>query len=70
MGRKGKVIVRDRKQPVSGSARVMPTPAAAEVQAGIPYVFNVSHFAAAWRLGGYPTPLWRSDPRSHQSRLL
>jgi len=56
MGRKGQVIVRDRKQPVSGLGRVMPTPAAAEVQAGIPYVFNVSHFAAAWRLGGIRPP--------------
>lgn len=51
MGRKGQIIVRDRKQPVSGLGRLMPKPAAAEVQAGIPFVFNVSHFAAAWRRG-------------------
>lgn len=50
MGRKGQVIVRDRKQPVSGLGRLMPKPAAAEVEAGIPYVFNVNHFAAAWRI--------------------
>ncbi|KAB7744157.1 DUF3644 domain-containing protein [Nostocoides sp. F2B08] len=49
MGRKGQVIVRHRRQPVSGLGRLMPKPAAAEVEAGIPYVFNLNHFAAAWR---------------------
>lgn len=49
MGRKGQVIVRDRKQPVSGHGRLMPKPATAEVEAGIPYIFNLNHFAAAWR---------------------
>jgi hypothetical protein len=49
MGRKGQVIVRDRKQPVSGLGRLMPKAAAAEVQAGLPFVFNLNHFAAAWR---------------------
>ncbi len=52
MGRKGQVIVRDRKQPVSGLGRLMPKPAAAEVEAGIPFVFNVSHFTSAWKRGG------------------
>lgn len=51
MGRKGQVIVRDRKQPVSGLGRLMPKPAAAEVEAGIPFVFNLNHFAAAWKRG-------------------
>lgn len=49
MGRRGQVIVRDRKQPVSGLGRLMPKPAAAEVQAGIPFVFNQNHFTAAWK---------------------
>lgn len=62
MGRKGQVIVRDRKQPVSGLGRLMPKPAAAAVEAGIPYKFNVTHFAAAWKragirpAGGDPNP--------------
>lgn len=51
MGRKGQVIVRDRKQPVSGLGRVMPKRAAAEVQAEIPYLFNLNHFAATWKRG-------------------
>lgn len=49
MGSRGQVIVRDRMQPVSGLGRFMPTPAAAEVQAGIPFIFNQHHFTAAWR---------------------
>lgn len=51
MGRKGQVIVRDRKQPVSGLGRLMPKPAAAEMEAGIPFVFNLNHVAAAWKRG-------------------
>jgi len=60
MGRKGQVIVRDRKHPVSGLGRLMPRPAALEVQAGIPFVFNLNHFAAAWRRGKIRPP--HDDP--------
>lgn len=49
LGRRGQVITRDRKQPVSGLGRLMPKPAAAAVQAGIPFVFNLNHFTAAWK---------------------
>lgn len=60
MGRKGQVIVRDRKQPVSGLGRLMPKPAAAEVEAGIPFVFNLAHFTAAWKRGKVRPP--NGDP--------
>ncbi|WP_052676372.1 DUF3644 domain-containing protein [Microbacterium hydrocarbonoxydans] len=49
MGRRGQVIVRDRKQPVSGLGKVMPKPASTMIQEGIPFIFNLNHFAAAWR---------------------
>lgn len=49
MGRKGQVIVRDRKQPVSGLGRLMPKAATAEVEVGLPYVFNMGHFTQAWK---------------------
>lgn len=49
MGRRGQVIVRDRKQPISGLGRRMPKPAAAEIEAAIPFVFNQSHFTAGWK---------------------
>ncbi len=52
LGRRGQVITRDRKVAVSGLGRLMPTKAAQEVQAAIPYVFNVSHFTAAWKQEG------------------
>lgn len=60
MGRKGQVIIRDRKQPVSGLGRLMPKPAAAEVEVGIPFVFNLNHFAAAWKRGKVRPPY--NDP--------
>jgi hypothetical protein len=37
------------EQPVSGLGRLMPKAATAEVQAGLPFTFNLNHFAAAWR---------------------
>ena len=49
MGRRGQVIVREQKRPVSGLGRLMPKPAAAEVEAGIPFAFNQAHFTAAWK---------------------
>lgn len=47
MGKKGQVIIKDRRQPVSGVGRLMPKAAAAEVEAGIPFHFNVGHFTEA-----------------------
>lgn len=49
MGRTGQVIVRDRYQPVSGADDLLPKLAALEVQAALPYIFNVNHFTAAWK---------------------
>lgn len=49
MGRRGQVVVREQKRPVSGLGRLMPKAAAAEVQGDIPFVFNVNHFTAAWK---------------------
>lgn len=60
LGRRGQVIVRDRNQPVSGLGRLMPKPAAAEVETAIPFVFNLNHFAAAWRRKNVRPP--KDDP--------
>lgn len=62
MGRKGQVIVRDRKQPVSGLGRLMPKPAAAEVEAGIPFLFNIAQFTAAWKRGKVRPPAGDLNP--------
>lgn len=62
MGRKGQVIVRDRRQPVSGLGRLMPKAATAEVQANIPFIFNMAHFAAAWKRGKVRPPHGDSNP--------
>lgn len=62
MGRRGQVIVRDRRQPVSGLGRLMPKPAAAEVESGILFVFNLNHFAAAWKREGVRPPAGDHHP--------
>lgn len=49
LGRRGQVIVREKKRPVSGLGRLMPKAVTTKVQAGIPYIFNLNHFAAAWK---------------------
>lgn len=49
LGRRGQVIIRDRKQPVSGVGKLMPTPAAAAVEAELPFIFNVNHFTEVWK---------------------
>lgn len=62
LGRRGQVITRDRKQPVSGLGRLMPKPAAAEVQAAIPFIFNLSHFTSSWKRKKIRPPSGDSDP--------
>lgn len=49
LGRKGQVVVRDRPQPVSGIGMLMPKVAAGEVEDGLPYIFNMNHFVAAYK---------------------
>lgn len=65
LGRRGQVITRDRKQPVSGLGRLMPKPAAAQVEAGIPFVFNQNHFTAAWKRKRIRPP--KGDPDPHHT---
>lgn len=65
LGRRGQVITRDRKQPVSGLGRLMPKPAAEQVEEGIPYVFNQSHFTAAWKRKGIRPK--KGDPDPHRT---
>lgn len=62
LGRRGQVVTRDRKQPVSGLDRLMPKPATIEVEAGIPFVFNLSHFTAAWKRKKIRPPEGAADP--------
>ncbi len=49
LGRKGRVVVRSRIQPVSGTGRLMARSAAAAVQERIPFEFKQHHFTAAWQ---------------------
>lgn len=62
LGRRGQVIVRDRKQPVSGLGRLLPKAAAKEVQSALPFVFNVNHFTAAWQKLAVRPPVGSANP--------
>lgn len=48
-GKKGLVVVKERRRPVLGHGLLKPTRAAAEVEAQIPFAFNVAHFTEAWK---------------------
>lgn len=65
LGRRGQVITRDRKHPVSGLGKLMPKPAASQVEAGIPFVFNMSHFIETWKRKGIRPP--KGDPNPHRT---
>ncbi|WP_063714199.1 hypothetical protein [Amycolatopsis balhimycina] len=55
IGKKGYVVVRERKRPVVGHGLVKPREAAKQVQEQIPFCFNTNLFAKAWKkLGGRP----------------
>jgi hypothetical protein len=56
MGRKGQVIIRNRRQPVSGMGMLSGTAATQAIQETLPYRFNNAHFIAAYkRLNARPT---------------
>lgn len=48
-GKKGLVVVKERRRPVLGHGLLKPTRAAAEVEKQIPFVFNVAHFTETWK---------------------
>jgi hypothetical protein len=50
IGRKGHVIVRERKRDVVGHGLKKPKQVVAEVAASIPFDFTMGHFTKAWRL--------------------
>lgn len=52
IGKKGLVVVRERKRQVVGHGLAKPTNAAKAIQEQIPFVFNTNHFVAAWRALG------------------
>lgn len=62
MGRRGQVIEKTRKQPVSGLGRLMPSAAARKVQEGIPYEFKQYHFTQAYRILKARPPTGAKNP--------
>jgi hypothetical protein len=52
IGRKGLVVVRERKRAVIGHGLKKPKQVVAEVAASIPFMFTMGHFTKAWKLHG------------------
>lgn len=56
MGRKGQVIIRNRRQPVSGIGMLSGKAATEAIQEALPYRFNKNHFIATYkRLNARPS---------------
>lgn len=49
-GKKGLVVIKERRRAVLGHGLWKPTRAAAEVEKQIPFTFNVTHFTQAWKI--------------------
>jgi len=49
LGRTGTVIVRERTRAVASDDLLKPTPAAAAIEALIPFEFHIQHFVRVWR---------------------
>ena len=48
-GKKGLVVIKERRRAVLGHGLWKPKRAAAEVEKQIPFAFNVAHFTEAWK---------------------
>lgn len=62
IGKKGYVVVRERKRPIVGHGLLKPTQAAKAVQARIPFVFSTAHFTNAWKRLGVRPPVGDQNP--------
>lgn len=65
IGKKGYVVVRERKRGVIGHGYLKPAAVAAKVTERTPFLFNLTHFARAWKaLGVRP---WNGDPQPEKT---
>lgn len=62
IGKKGYVFVRERKRSVIGYGLLKPKQVAEAVHARIPFVFNLTHFAIAWKSLGVRPPTGDANP--------
>jgi hypothetical protein len=68
IGKKGYVVVRERKRPVVGHGLLKPTVAAKAVQEQIPFVFSTGHFTNAWKSWGVRPPVGDPHPEKTEER--
>jgi hypothetical protein len=68
IGKKGYVVVRERKRPVVGHGLLKPTVAARKVQDQIPFVFRTGHFTNAWKKLGVRPPVGDPHPEKTDER--
>jgi Protein of unknown function (DUF3644) len=62
IGKKGHVVVRERKRGVVGHGLMKPTKAARAVQERIPFIFSTGHFTKAWKRLGVRPPAGDPHP--------
>jgi len=66
LGRSGTVIVREQIRPVANVDLFKPKPAAAAVDARLPYKFGIAQFVRAWQREGVRPP--EGDPHPERTR--
>lgn len=66
LGKRGQVVVREQKRPVSGLGKLMPGEAAKAVQAEIPFVFTQHNFTMSWTRGKVRP--FKGDPNPHRTK--
>jgi hypothetical protein len=68
IGRKGYVVVRDRKRAIVGHGLLKPTRATKAVQEQIPFIFSMGHFTKAWKRLGVRPLVGDSHPEKADER--
>lgn len=68
IGKKGYVVVRERKRSVVGHGLLKPTQAAKAVQHQIPFLFSIGHFIKAWKELGVRPLVGDSHPEKTDER--
>lgn len=62
LGKTGQTVVRERSRPVVGLGLLRPTEVAGQVEAEIPFKFNVAHATGAWKVAKIRPPTDSAKP--------
>jgi len=67
-GKTGRTVIREQSRPVVGLGLLLPGEVATQVQAGIPYRFNMAHAIGAWKTAKIRPPSGTGKPERTDER--